>query len=154
MPPAVAKFSQAIEHQRRWYCCRRIGGMQEDAQQSVFGQRASCPAQGAMVREPAMSGLVVNVIGVEERDENIDVKQRCATHESSRRRLTRAMVGLGLPAGRRGRSGTPLRIDGGSAGSMAFRANSESTLPAVVPRLDAMSLIASRMSSSMSRDRK
>ena len=98
-----------------------------------------------------MSSFVVNVIRVEQRYEDVDVQQGDSCHSSSRSLFTSAMVGRRLPFGRRGKSGTPLRTRGGRFGSSDFRARSEITRPAVVARLEAISLAACRMSSSISR---
>src|SRR6266540_4726256 len=98
-----------------------------------------------------MGSFVVNVIRVKQRYEDIDVQQGDSCHSSSRSLFTKAMVGRRLPCGRRGNSGTPLRTRGGRFGSSDFRARSEMTRPAVVARLEAISLAACRMSSSISR---
>ena len=79
------------------------------------------------------------------------VEEGHARHGSSRSRFTCSMVGRGRPFGRRGMTGTPLRMRGTRFGSMAFRASSERTRPAVVPRLEAISLAICRTSSSISR---
>jgi hypothetical protein len=78
--------------------------------------------------------LVMHVIGVEERDEQVDVEKRRATHASSRRSFTCFMVGRAAPGGRRGSSGTPFRTRPALDGVRARRASSDTTLPAVVPR--------------------
>jgi hypothetical protein len=142
MAAAAAECLQALEHESRLDRPRRVDRMREHAKQPVLGKRTCRPTCGTMIREPAMRGFVVNVIGVEQGDEDVDVEERHTAHGSSLRLLTRAMVGFGLPAGRRGRSGTPLRTAGGFEGSKALRASAERTLPAVVPRLDAISLTA------------
>ena len=151
MPAAAAKLSQAPENECWPLCGRRVCGIPEYANEPVLGRRARRPSEGTLLRKPAMSGFVMNVIGVEERDEDVDVKERPSAHGSSRSLLTKAIVGFGLPGGRRRRRGTPLRMTGGSVGSNAWRASSESTLPAVAPRFEANSLTAWRMSSSMSK---
>lgn len=150
MAAAAAELLQPRENECRLLCDRRVCGIPEDANESVLGQWARRPSKGTLLPKPAMSRFVMNVIWVKERDEDVDVEERPSAHGSSRSLLTRAIVGFGLPGGRRRRSGTPLRMRGGSVGSSALRASSESTLPAVAPRFDAMSLTAWRMSSSMS----
>src|SRR5579864_2383295 len=150
VPAAAAEDPEPFEDVCWRRGCLRVGRMRQHAEEPVLSQRAGRPADAALLCKPAVGRLVVYVLGVEEGDEDVDIEERHAAHGSSRRRLTRAMVGFGLPAGRRGRRGTPLRTSAGSAGSRAVRARSESTLPAVEPRLEAISLIAARMSSSMS----
>ena len=55
----------------------RIG---DDADEAVLRDRARGPAGGAVVREPVMRQFVVDVIGVEQRHQHVDVEQGDAGH--------------------------------------------------------------------------
>ena len=85
-----------------------------------------------------MRGFVMNVVGIEQRDQHVHIEQRDAAHGSSRSRFTKSNVRLTAP-GRRARSGTPLRTDAFDCGSNACRAHSDSNLPTVVSRFAAIS---------------
>src|SRR6187455_2645632 len=104
-----------------------------------------------VIGEPVVRKLVVDVVGVEQSDEYVDVEQGPPVHTSSLRLFTRCMVGRGADPGRRGRSGTPLRTRADGPACSALRTSSEMTRPAVVPRALASSFAALRMSSSRSR---
>lgn len=84
----------------------------------------------------------MDVVGVEERHEDVDVEERDPAHRSSRRRLTSAIVGRGLPFFLRARRGTPFRTRAADRGSSALRASSDRTFPAVVERLAAICFAA------------
>jgi hypothetical protein len=142
MPAAAAEGPEVLEQGHHLGRGLRVGRIPQHAEEPVLGQWARGPAASAVFCEPVVSRLVVNVIRIEKRHQDVDVEERDSTHGSSRRRFTRAIVGLGLPAGRRGKSGTPLRTSGGATGSNAFRASSDSTCPAVVLRFAAISLTA------------
>ena len=122
----------------------------EYAHASVFRQGAGGPTPRAVVGKPVVRQVVVHVIRVEERDEQVDVEQRDPAHLASRRSLTSFIVGRRAPDGRGGSSGTPLRDWTVRAGASAFRTSSDTILPAVVPREAANSLAASSTSSSRS----
>ena len=127
--------------------CRNVG---EDAYYAVFSEWRRGPPSGAVRCKPDVCRVMMDVIRVKQSHKYIDIKQRDAVHGSSRRRFTSSIVKGGLPFGRRGISGTPFRIATLSVGSSAFRARSDKTLPAVVPRFAAISFAAWRMSSSTS----
>src|SRR5207249_5224735 len=103
-----------------------------------------------MIRKPVVGDLVMDVIGIEERDEQIHVEERHAAHTSSRSSFTSFIVGRAAPGGRGGSSGTPLRVRSAREGVKARRASSERTFPAVLPRSVASSFAACSTSSSMS----
>lgn len=129
---------------------RRIARVGDDADEAVFSDRTGSPAAGTVVGTRFVRRFVTDVIRIEKRHEQVDVEQRRPAHVSSRRVLTSFMVDRTAPAGLRRRSGTPLRTRPDRDGVNAFRANSDTTLPAVVPRAAAISLAAWRMSSSRS----
>src|SRR5262249_13622620 len=115
------------------------------------------PAGPCVFGKPIVGDLVVNVIGIEQRQQQIDVKQRdddeprsAQRHASSRNSLTSFIVGRGAPGGRRGSSGTPFLNRIVFGGARALRASSEITFPAVVFRAAASSFAACRMSASRS----
>ncbi len=58
---------------------------------------------------PPMSGLVMDVIRVEECNQHMDIQQRRPAHSSSRSRLTSSIVGRDSVGARRTSSGTPFR---------------------------------------------
>src|SRR5688572_30601116 len=112
MMSALTKRPQAIDDPGGGLRSRRVPEIGQNANDAVLGERACGPSTPAAVGEPVVGDIVMHVIGVEQRDEKIDVEKRgtgCRCHGSSRRRLTSASVGFGLEAGRRGRRGTPLR---------------------------------------------
>src|SRR5712691_876082 len=124
--------------------------MTEYSNEPVFRQRTRRPPRLAMILEPIVSDLVVDVIGVEQRDEHVDVEQGLPAHaSSSSSSATRFIVRIRDP-GRRGRTGTPLRTFPACFGSSALRASSDSTCPAVFPRIAPISLAACNTSSSRS----
>lgn len=147
---ACAEPPQSFYQFRRPSRGGTVGRTRDYSNESIFRDRTRRPAIGAVIGKPVVGELVMNVIGIEERDEQIDVEQRDAAHVSSRSSLTNRIVGRGAPADLRERSGTPLRTRVVFDGVRAFRASSDRTFPAVVPRADAISLAACRMSSSRS----
>src|SRR6185503_8027104 len=104
-----------------------------------------------MVGEPVVGDFVMHVVGIEERDQHVDVEQVDDAHGSSRSRFTSCIVGRAAPSDRGGRTGTPLRSVDGRVGAKPLRASSDSTFPAVLPCNSASSLAAARTSSSISR---
>src|SRR5207248_667438 len=119
-----------------------VRGARQYANKTVLGNRAGRPAVTAMSRKPVVGDLVMDVIGIEERDEQIHVEERHAAHTSSRSSFTRFIVGRAAPGGRGGSSGTPLRVRSAREGVKARRASSERTFPAVLPRSVASSFAA------------
>src|SRR6187431_2922158 len=128
-----------------------VAGVREHSHEPILGDWARCPPIAAVIGEPVVSKLVVDVVGVEQRDEDVDIEQGPAVHTSSLRLFTRCMVGRGADPGRRGRSGTPLRTRADGPPCSALRTSSEMTRPAVVPRALASSFAAFMTSSSRSR---
>ena len=88
---------------------RGVGGVRQDAHDPVLRQRTRRPTRGAVGAEPDVGRLVMDVVRIEQRDEEVDVEEGWTAHVSSRSRLTRSIVGLGLPRCRRARSRTPFR---------------------------------------------
>src|SRR5262249_10886767 len=125
----------------------------EDAHHGVLGQRAGRPTALGVGPEPGVGGVVVNVSGIEKRDQQVHVEEsdQRPAYSSSRSRFTTSEVTSSSPS-RGGNSGTPFRIRCfRSLGSSALRARSDRTRPAVVRRRTAISFAAWRTSPSMSR---
>ncbi len=105
----------------------------------------------AVEPEPHVRRLMMHVRGIEQRNQYVHVKKcdhasRLRHGADSQSPASRAPRPL-----RRGKVGTPLRLRAVPArGVSALRASSDSTCPAVVPRLAANSLAVSSTSSSMS----
>ena len=55
----------------------------KDPDEPVLCQRAGCPPGRAIVLEPVVRELMMNVVGIEQRHEHIHVEQRHAAHVSS-----------------------------------------------------------------------
>ena len=62
-----------------------IAGIGQHSNQPVLRQRTRGPALFARLREPVVSRQVVNMTGVEQRHENVDIEQR--DHEPGALRL-------------------------------------------------------------------
>ena len=110
---------------------RAAGRVREHPHESVLGHRAGGPAKLSMVREPVVRQIVVHVIGIEQGDEQVHVKERRARHASSLSSFTRCIVSFGEPARRAGRSGTPLRTAAFRGWRRPRLASADSTWPAV-----------------------
>ena len=126
-----------------------VVGIGQNPNEAVLRDRTRRPAASAVVGEPIVCELVMDVVGIEQCDEQVDVEQG-STHASSRRSLTSCIVGRRPAPGRRGSRGTPFLTRDVRAGVSARRARSESAFPAVIPRAAAISLAAWRTSSSRS----
>ena len=131
----------------------RIGRIGQYADQPVLCERTSRPSAAAIASEPGVRRLVMQVGGIEQRNQDIYVEQgdhAPPLQGSSRSRLTISGVTSRVPRCL-GRIGTPLRLRRErSRGASALRASSERIRPAVVLRLAASSLALSRTSSSIS----
>src|SRR6476620_6424893 len=123
---------------------RSIARVRQYPNQRVFSERTCRPTTIAVVREPVMCQVVMHVVRLEEGDQHIRVeKDRSAHGSSSRRSFTNFMVSLGSPGARGGSKGTPFRtLTFCRAGVRPFRASSDSTFPAVLPSVAAISLAA------------
>ena len=128
-----------------------VGRIAQYPQEPIFRDGTGGLGFRAFVCEPVVRQVVMNVIGVEERDQDIHVEKADLHDGSSRSRFTNAIVGRGAPAGRLGRRGTPLRVRPEGGADSAFLRSSETTWPAVRPWAAANSFAASRTSSSRSR---
>ena len=114
----------------------------QDAHEAVLRDGTGRPASRLMVRKPVVRHLVMRVLWIEERDQQIDVEERDAAHSSSLSSFTSFIVMI-RPPGRRGSNGTPLRTFGvGPVGVSALRARLESIFPAVTRYTSASSLAA------------
>jgi hypothetical protein len=105
------QFGQYALNSRHCQARKRISGLAEDAQASVFRDGARRPSVLPVVLEPEMRGRVKLVCGIDERNQDVDVQQsRLLSHysSSSRSLLTSSPVTTG-PWGRRGSTGMPLR---------------------------------------------
>jgi len=130
----------------------RITGRRRNAKEAIFGQGTRSPFPVGLASEPTPRWMIVRVIRVAERDQDIDVEQ--VDHSvSSLNRLTISIV-TNLPFPLRGKRnvGKPFFI-------LTFllsrkrvcRARSERTFPAVVFWKLARSFTAERTSSSRSK---
>ena len=127
-----------------------IGSACRYPHECIFHNRATRPLQGpAVASGPFVRCLVVDMSGIEQCDQNIDVQE--INHGlSSRRRLTISIV-TGAPFPFVGNRLKPLRFLTEPFGSRDFRTSSERTLPAVVSCASARPFMATSTSSSMSR---
>ena len=82
--------------------------------EAILRQRTSSPTRCAVVFEPVVRELMMNVVGIEQRHENIHVEQRRADHGSSSSSSTIRVVTI--RPGWLGKSGTPFRTWTGRAG--------------------------------------
>jgi hypothetical protein len=55
---------------------RSVARARQHAHESVLGDRARGPSLLAVIGKPIVGDLVVNVVRIEERDEQVDVEQR------------------------------------------------------------------------------
>jgi hypothetical protein len=98
-----------------------------------------------------MGSVVLNVRGIDQCNQNIDIKQEPGHGSSSRSWRTNSEVTRGVPL-RTLRSGTPFRVLSlDSAGESACLANEEITSPTVFFSIVAISLAALNTSSSITR---
>ena len=125
-----------------------IGRTAHDAQHGVFGERTSCPLFPARGMKPAMRRIMVNVEPIDQGNQYVHIEQE-RHGNSSRSRFTSSIV-TGLPSGRRGSRGTPLRVLACRLrGARPFLASVEITSPTLFPSLAASPFAAARTSSSM-----
>jgi hypothetical protein len=148
VPGQCAQRRQRFRNNRRSakrICLARVA---QDSQNRVLRERTGRKPLAPNGTEPAMCHVVVNVPVIDQSDQHIDVQQKSHGH-SSRRRFTISIV-TGLPPGRLGSSGTPLRVrNRRRGGSRPFLASTEITSPTLFPSLSASPLAAARTSSSM-----
>src|SRR5450759_4784738 len=109
MVGAVAERLEAANQRGHPFRRRQVPRIPKDAQQGTFGDRACRPASAPVIGKPIMRDFVMGVILIEQCNQNVRVEQRGAVQSSSRSSFTSFMVGMGLPGGLRGRSGTPFR---------------------------------------------
>jgi hypothetical protein len=129
---APAQHAEAVDQIRRAQR-QAVVRAREHSDKANLCHGTRRPAIVPIVGKPIVRNFVVDVVDVEKRHQHVHVEQRDPIHSSSLSSFTRIIVISRDPAGRWGRSGTPLRIGPTGVGVSAFRANSESTLPAVVP---------------------
>jgi hypothetical protein len=129
--------------------------LRHDPHHAVFRDRAGCPAVLYLPCQPIRSGWMQGVGGVEERDDDVDVQKRAhQMPSSSRNRPALALVTMRADGEAKGRKpptpwgeGSPCGVAGCVS---AARSRRETTRPAEVRSRCAISLAASRTSSSMS----
>src|SRR5438093_1180862 len=102
-----------------------VGG----SQKSVLGQRTRGPAAAAVLTEPIVGNLVVDMVGIEKCDEKVHVQERNAAHSSSS--VASIISTVTIRPGSCGSSGTPFRTRSLWEGARPFRASSDTTSPAV-----------------------
>src|SRR4030067_579457 len=125
--------------------------MPHDAHHAILGQRAGGPLFLSMRREPLMRRIVLNMRGIDQRDQHIHIGQENHPGNSSRNRFNNSGVTAVAPA-RTGSKGTPLRaLPPGILGRSACRVSSEMTSPTLLCCREAKPLAAARTSSSMDR---
>src|SRR3989338_10734899 len=117
--------------------------MPHDAHHAILCQRAGGPRLFPMLREPVVRRIVLNMRGVNQRNQHVYIKQKSHPGNSSRSWFTNSGVTAAAPA-RTGNKGTPLRALAFCAlGRSAFRVSSEITSPTVL-RCKAAKLFAAR----------
>src|SRR3989338_11218578 len=125
--------------------------MPNDAHHAILGQRAGGPRLFPMFREPVMRRVVLDMRGVNQRDEHVYVEQESHPGNSSRNWFTSSGVTAAAPA-RTGSRGTPLRaLPFCALGRSAFRVSSEITSPILLCCNAARLFAAASTSSSMER---
>ena len=62
----------------------RVSGITYDAQETILCERAGCPGLLAARCEPFVCAVMLNVRGIDERDQNIDVEEKPRHGNSSR----------------------------------------------------------------------
>ena len=80
MTAAGRERSQSPRDPLRTFGDRLICGILQDANYAVLGERTRRPAGGAMFREPLVGGVVMDVVRIEERDDDVHVEQGGAVH--------------------------------------------------------------------------
>ena len=131
----------------------RVLRVRDDSDQTVFSQRARGPIRRARFCKPVVGCLVVDVACVEKSDEYVDIEEsrQSGPQGSSSNRSTSSEL-PGRESSQGGSNGTPfLTVLPSLSRRRARRANSDNTLPAVVLRSAASSLVAFSTSSSISR---
>src|SRR5687767_15649911 len=109
MVPARAEAAQPFNQLSRSRNSGAITRVSEYANEPVFRNRTGGPSVGPVIGKPVVDEFVMDVIGIEEGHQKVDVEERRPTHTSSLRSLTSFIVGRRAPLGLRGSSGTPLR---------------------------------------------
>ena len=153
MQCASSCFAQSFRH-RECGQSTRISWVAHDANAAILRNGAGSPAFARVGREPRRCACVRCVIGIEQRDEYIDVQQRTHQYASSSRSLsipslltTRAR----FAKGRNPYSVACARDFDGSGGEVnPRRASSEKTSPVIFFSRRARSLAACRTSSAIS----
>ena len=136
------------------HCRRRsrrmgIARVPHNAQHTAFRQRTRGPAPSTGGVIPCMRAVMLNVRGIDQGYQHIDIEQVTAQGSSSASSFTISDVTRWL-SGRTLRSGIPFRVlPLGVAGRSALRASDEMTSPRLFRSVVASSLAAARTSSSM-----
>src|SRR5712692_5377268 len=93
MAAVLAEAVQEIREPGQRHVLLNTRRVSEDSKEPDLGDRATRPSAIAVIREPVMGEVVVNMAVVEQRDEHIHVQQRDGTHTSSSiQRFTSAFV--------------------------------------------------------------
>ena len=102
--PAACRAGEAIDRRGDRHGAR-IARLAHDAHETVLGDRAGSPARGDLLFQPGPGAAVVGVVGVEQRDEDVDVEERPHPSGSSSRR--RSIRSFEITAPRRGSGSKP-----------------------------------------------
>ena len=73
MLAASTERVEALHDCRGRFVDSRLGGVREDPHESGFGKRTGCPPAFAVGGEPFVRGLVMDVIGIEQCYEHVNV---------------------------------------------------------------------------------
>jgi len=115
----------------------------------IFSDWTRCPGFLPLDRKPVVRDIVLRVRRVNQRDQDVHIKEKGRQGSSSRNRLTSSKV-AGFAFGCTGSRGMPLRyFRSVTLLRSAWRLRAEMTSPTVLCCRDAISLAAARMSSSM-----
>lgn len=62
-----------------WSRRLRIGGLADDPEKSIFGQRAGRPRAGGLLMKPRLCTMVMDMNGIAQSDQNVDIQKvhRC-----------------------------------------------------------------------------
>src|SRR5205823_7140676 len=128
-----------------------VSRMADNTQHAIFGKRTGSPGLLPFCCKPFMRPMVLNVGGIDQGNQHIDIKQKSAHGSSSRSWFTNSDVTRRAPL-RTLRSGTPLRVlTLDSVGASARLAKQEIISPIDFFSRAANSLAALNTSSSIRR---
>jgi hypothetical protein len=84
MARQFSQGSQNLGYGRRRTGRIRVSGMADDSQYSVFGQRAGGPGMLSFGSKPLVCPVVLNVRGIDQGNQYIDIQQKSCQGNSSR----------------------------------------------------------------------